>query len=330
MPDLLFPAFIIILALGFDFINGFHDSANSIATVVSTRVLSPTQAVFWAAFFNFIAAFFFTVNVAKTIGKGIVRPEAVDLTVLLAGLIGAILWNLATWYYGLPSSSSHALIGGILGATIAHAGLDAVIVSGIQKIFLFIVLSPAIGFLLGFTALVAVSWLFRRATPTRVDRWFRRLQLVSAGLYSLGHGANDAQKTMGIVTMVLFASGVLRGEFHVPYWIILVSHAVMGLGTFAGGWRIVKTMGMRITKLRPFEGFCAEAGAATILIGTAISGIPVSTTHSIAGGIMGVGAARRFSAVRWGIAQQIVWAWILTIPISALIAAGLFLLLKVL
>ncbi len=329
MPEFLLPTFIIILALGFDFINGFHDAANSIATIVSTRVLSPMQAVFWAAFFNFIAAFFFTVNVAKTIGKGVVHPESVDLTVILAGLIGAVLWNIATWYYGLPSSSSHALIGGIVGAAMAKAGHDAIIASGIEKIVLFIVLSPVIGFLLGFSALVGVSWLFCRATPARVDRWFRRLQLVSAGFYSLGHGANDAQKTMGVITLVLFTSGYYANRpFHVPFWAIIISHAMMGLGTFAGGWRIVKTMGMRITKLRPFEGFCAEAGAAATIIGTAISGIPVSTTHSIAGGIMGVGAARRFSAVRWGIAQQIVWAWILTIPVSALIAAGLFLLLE--
>ena len=326
MPELLLAIFIIILAFGFDFINGFHDAANSIATVVSTRVLSPLQAVFWAAFFNFIAAFFFTVSVARTIGKGIVHPEAVDLTVILSGLVGAILWNLATWYYGLPSSSSHALIGGIVGAAVAHAGLGAVITSGMLKIVLFIVLSPLFGFLLGFLMLISVSWLFHRSTPTRVDRWFRRLQLVSAGLYSLGHGANDAQKTMGIVTMVLFTSGMLRGEFHIPYWVILTSHAFMGLGTLAGGWRIVRTMGMRITKLRPFEGFCAEAGAAATIIGTAIGGIPVSTTHSIAGSIIGVGSARRFSAVRWGIARQIVWAWILTIPVSALIAAVLFLL----
>ncbi len=323
MPDLWLAALIILLAFSFDFVNGFHDAANSIATIVSTRVLSPRQAVFWAAFFNFIAAFFFSVAVAKTIGKGVINPDAVDLTVVLAGLVGGVTWDLITWYYGLPSSSSHALIGGLVGAAVMKAGSGAVVITGLQNILLFIVLSPVIGFLLAYALTTAVAWVCRKIPPARADRWFRRLQLLSAALYSLGHGANDAQKTMGVVTMVLVTIGYYgAGAYYIPWWVILTSHAIMGVGTYFGGWRIVKTMGMRITKLRPFEGFCAEGGAAATIIGTALGGIPVSTTHSIAGGIMGVGATRRLSAVRWGVARNIVWAWVLTIPCSALVAAA--------
>lgn len=320
--------FTILIALIFDFINGFHDAANSIATVVSTRVLSPMQAVIWAAFFNFIAAFGFGVSVATTIGKGVVRPEAINEYVILAGLIGAIVWDLITWHYGIPSSSSHALIGGLAGAAIVNAGISALIPAGIYKILLFIVLSPLLGLVLGFGIMVVVIWVFWRVRPSRVDRWFRRLQLVSAALYSLGHGTNDAQKTMGIIAGLLFSAGYLGKEFYVPIWVILAAHAAIGLGTLAGGWRIVKTMGMRLTKLRPVGGFCAETAGAVTLIGTAIAGIPVSTTHTITGAISGVGATSGLSAVRWGVARQIVWAWILTIPLSAVIAAASFALIK--
>jgi PiT family inorganic phosphate transporter len=312
--------FIIAVALIFDFINGFHDAANSIATVVSTRVLSPTQAVVWAAFFNFVAAFGFGVNVAHTIGKGIVRPDSVDALVILAALLGAITWNLITWYGGIPSSSSHALIGGLAGAAVAKAGTSSLVVGGLAKTALFIVLAPIIGMTLGFGLMVGVMWIFRTASPSRVDRLFRRLQLLSAALYSLGHGTNDAQKTMGIIAGLLFATGRLGPEFHVPFWIVLAAHAAMGLGTLAGGWRIVKTMGMGITRLKPVGGFCAESAGALTLIGTAVGGIPVSTTHTITGAIVGVGATTRLSAVRWGIAGRIVWAWILTIPATALLA----------
>ncbi|MDE2060176.1 MAG: inorganic phosphate transporter [candidate division NC10 bacterium] len=318
----------ILIALIFDFINGFHDAANSIATVVSTRVLSPMQAVIWAAFFNFVAAFGFGVSVATTIGKGVVRPEAINEYVILAALVGAIAWDLITWHYGIPSSSSHALIGGLAGAAIVNAGISALIPAGIYKILLFIVLSPLLGLVLGFGIMVAVIWVFWRFRPSRVDRWFRRLQLVSAALYSLGHGTNDAQKTMGIIAGLLFSAGYLGKEFYVPIWVILAAHAAIGLGTLAGGWRIVKTMGMRLTKLRPVGGFCAETAGAATLIGTAIAGIPVSTTHTITGAISGVGATSRLSAVRWGVARQIVWAWILTIPLSAAIAAASFALIK--
>ncbi len=320
--------FNILVALIFDFINGFHDAANSIATVVSTRVLSPMQAVVWAAFFNFVAAFGFGVSVATTIGKGVVRPEAVNEHVILAGLFGAIAWDLITWYYGIPSSSSHALIGGLAGAAIVNAGVSALIPAGIYKILLFIILSPLLGLVLGFGIMVVVMWLFWQVRPSRVDRLFRRLQLVSAALYSLGHGTNDAQKTMGIIAGLLFSAGYLGREFYVPTWVILSAHAAIALGTMAGGWRIVKTMGMRITKLKPVGGFCAETAGAVTLIGTAIGGIPVSTTHTITGAISGVGATSRLSAVRWGVARQIVWAWILTIPLSAAIAAASFVLIK--
>lgn len=318
--SLLLIGFIILVALVFDYINGFHDAANSIATVVSTRVLSPMQAVAWAAFFNFVAAFGFGVNVAKTVGKGVVESAVVDQWVILAGLTGAILWDLITWYYGIPTSSSHALIGGFAGAAIVKAGFASLIPSGLAKIMAFIVLAPLLGLAVSFTLMVGVFWVFRRARPSRVDGLFRRLQLLSAAAYSLGHGTNDAQKTMGIIAILLFSAGYLGPEFYVPVWVILAAHAAIGLGTLAGGWRIVKTMGMRLTKLRPVGGFCAETAGALMLIGTAMGGIPVSTTHTITGSIMGVGATQRLSAVRWGLARRIIWAWILTIPLSALLA----------
>ena len=317
----LLVAFIIAVALVFDFINGFHDAANSIATVVSTRVLTPMQAVVWAAFFNFVAAFGFGVQVARTVGKGVVQPAVVDQWVILGALTGAIAWNLITWYYGIPSSSSHALIGGFAGAALAKAGWGALIPSGLLKIAIFIVLAPVIGMVLGFVFMVATLWIFRGARPSRVEALFRRLQLLSAAFYSLGHGTNDAQKTMGIIAILLFSSGYLGPEFYVPFWVVLAAHAAMALGTMAGGWRIVKTMGMKLTKLRPVGGFCAETAGAVMLIGTAVGGIPVSTTHTITGSIMGVGAVQRFSAVRWGLAGRIVWAWILTIPLSGTLAA---------
>lgn len=318
--SLLLIGFIILVALVFDYINGFHDAANSIATVVSTRVLSPMQAVAWAAFFNFVAAFGFGVNVAKTVGKGVVESAVVDQWVILAGLTGAILWDLITWYYGIPTSSSHALIGGFAGAAIVKAGFASLIPSGLAKIMAFIVLAPLLGLAVSFTLMVGVFWVFRRARPSRVDWLFRRLQLLSAAAYSLGHGTNDAQKTMGIIAILLFSAGYLGPEFYVPVWVILAAHAAIGLGTLAGGWRIVKTMGMRLTKLRPVGGFCAETAGALMLIGTAVGGIPVSTTHTITGSIIGVGATQRLSAVRWGLAGRIIWAWILTIPLSALLA----------
>ena len=322
--------FIVLVALVFDFFNGFHDAANSIATVVSTRVLTPLQAVAWAAFFNFVAAFGFGVSVAQTVGKGVVQPAVVDEWVILAGLVGAIAWDLITWYFGLPTSSSHALIGGFAGAAVVKAGLTALVPSGLLKIGLFMVLAPVIGLTAGFAFMLATVWIFRRATPGRVDWVFRRMQLLSAAAYSLGHGTNDAQKTMGIIAVLLFTTGHLGNDFYIPLWVILSAHAAIGLGTLAGGWRIVKTMGMRITKLRPVGGFCAETAGAITLIATAAGGIPVSTTHTITGSIMGVGALYRLSAVRWGVAGRIVWAWILTIPASALIAAASWLVLRVL
>ena len=325
--SLLLVAFIIAVALAFDYINGFHDAANSIATVVSTRVLTPFQAVIWAAFFNAVAAFGFGVNVARTVGKGVVDAAVVDQWVILGGLTGAIVWNLITWYVGIPSSSSHALIGGFAGAAVAKAGFGALVATGLLKVAVFIVLAPVLGLALGFTLMVAVLWIFRRARPSRVDGLFRRMQLVSAAFYSLGHGTNDAQKTMGIIAILLFTSGYLGTEFYVPFWVIIAAHLAIGLGTLAGGWRIVKTMGMRLTKLKPVGGFCAETAGALMLIGTAVGGIPVSTTHTITGSIMGVGATQRLSAVRWGVAGRIVWAWILTIPLSALVAAAVWLLL---
>jgi inorganic phosphate transporter, PiT family len=319
---------IVLVALVFDFINGFHDAANSIATVVSTRVLTPLQAVVWAAFFNFVAAFGFGVHVATTVGKGVVHADVVDQWVILAGLVGAITWDLITWYWGLPTSSSHALIGGFAGAALAKAGIGALVASGLVKIGVFMVLAPLIGGVVGFAMMVLTIWVFRNQTPGRVDRIFRRGQLLSAAAYSLGHGTNDAQKTMGIVAVLLFTTGHLGPNFYVPFWVIMAAHAALALGTMAGGWRIVKTMGMRITKLRPVGGFSAETAGAATLIGTALAGIPVSTTHTISGAIMGVGAVQRFSAVRWGVAGRILWAWVLTIPASAIVAAATWLLLR--
>jgi inorganic phosphate transporter, PiT family len=313
--------FIIVVALVFDFINGFHDAANSIATVVSTRVLTPLQAVVWAGFFNFIAAFAFGVHVATTVGKGVVETSVVDQWVILAALVGAIVWDLVTWHWGLPTSSSHALIGGLAGAGVAKAGLGSLVVGGLVKIGVFMILAPLIGLVVGFAMMLLTMWSFRTETPGRVDRVFRKGQLASAAAYSIGHGTNDAQKTMGVIAVLLFSTGHLGPEFYVPFWVILAAGAALGLGTTFGGWRIVKTMGMRITKLRPIGGFSAETAGAITLIGTAIAGIPVSTTHTISGAIMGVGAMQRFSAVRWGVAGRIVWAWIFTIPASALVAA---------
>jgi PiT family inorganic phosphate transporter len=321
---------IVIVALIFDFINGFHDAANSIATVVSTRVLTPLQAVVWAGFFNFVAAFGFGVQVATTVGKGVVQPAVVDQWVILAGLAGAIVWDLITWYWGLPTSSSHALIGGFAGAAVVKAGFGSLVAAGLIKIGVFMILAPLIGLAVGFALMVLTLNVFQHSTPGRVDKIFRRGQLLSAAAYSLGHGTNDAQKTMGIIAVLLFSTGHLGPEFYVPFWVILAAHAAMGLGTMAGGWRIVKTMGMRITKLRPVGGFCAEAAGALTLIGTAIGGIPVSTTQTISGSIMGVGAIQRFSAVRWGVAGRIITAWILTIPASAAVAGVSWWLLRLL
>jgi inorganic phosphate transporter, PiT family len=313
---------LVALALAFDFMNGFHDAANSIATVVSTGVLKPGQAVVFAAFFNVLAILIFQLSVAATVGKGIVQPGVVDTHVVFGALLGAIAWNFATWYYGIPSSSSHALIGGIVGAVMAKAGAGSLIASGIWKTVLFIFVSPLLGFLLGSMMMVVVSQAFRRATPSRVDRWFRRAQLVSAGAYSLGHGGNDAQKTIGIIWMLLIATGyVAVGERTPPFWVVVACYLAIGMGTMFGGWRIVKTMGQKITKLRPVGGFCAETGGAlTLFLATAL-GIPVSTTHTITGAIVGVGSTQRASAVRWGVAGNIVWAWIFTIPASAFVAA---------
>jgi PiT family inorganic phosphate transporter len=312
---------LVVLALAFDFMNGFHDAANSIATVVSTGVLRPQHAVAFAAFFNFVALFIFHLKVAATVGTGIVDPAVVDQYVICGALCGAIAWNLITWWWGLPSSSSHALIGGLVGAAAAKVGFGAIITSGIGKIVLFIFLSPALGFLFGGLLLVVVSWVVRRSTPTRVDRWFRRLQLVSAGLYSLGHGGNDAQKTIGIIWLVLIAANVEGAKEQVPYWVVISCYVAIALGTMFGGWRIVKTMGQKITKLKPIHGFCAETGGAITLFLASFLGVPVSTTHTITGAIVGVGSTRNINTVRWGLAGTIVWAWIFTIPASALIAA---------
>ena len=312
---------LVFLALAFDFMNGFHDAANSIATVVSTGVLKPTQAVLFAAFFNFVAIFIFHLSVAATVGKGIVQPGVVDTHVVFGALTGAITWNVITWYYGIPSSSSHALIGGIVGAVIAKGGASALLAAGIAKTVTFIFVSPVLGFLFGSLMMVAVAWVFRHARPSKVDRWFRRLQLVSAGAYSLGHGGNDAQKTIGIIWMLLISAGIMGSDEAVPMWVVISCYASIGLGTAFGGWRIIKLMGQKITKLKPVGGFCAQTGGAiTLFIATAM-GIPVSTTHTITGAIVGVGSAQKFSAVRWGVAGGIVWAWILTIPFSAVIAA---------
>jgi inorganic phosphate transporter, PiT family len=318
---------IICVALAFDFLNGFHDAANSIATVVSTRVLSPQKAVVWAAFFNFAAAALLGTHVAKTVGNGMVDLSVVTPHVILAGLLGAIAWNLITWYYGIPVSSSHALWGGYAGAAIAKAGPAAIIVSGWVRPILYIVLAPLIGMLLGFALQVLVTWIFRRWNPFRLDELFRRLQLVSAGLYSLGHGGNDAQKTMGIITGLLVTIGYLK-TFEVPIWVEILSYAAIALGTMFGGWRIVKTMGTKITKLQPFGGFCAESAGAITLFWATNAGIPVSTTHTITGAIMGVGATRRLSAVKWGVAGRIVWAWLLTMPLAAAMSALSYLVLS--
>jgi PiT family inorganic phosphate transporter len=316
----LYVVLICAVAFAFDFVNGFHDAANSIATVVSTRVLRPMYAVVWAAFFNFVAAFTFGVHVATTMGKGIVEESAVTNEVILAALVGAIVWDLITWYMGLPTSSSHALIGGLMGAVSVRSGITALKTAGIIKVSAFIVIAPLIGLLLGYFTRTLVSWIFRRSSPKKLAPYFRRLQLLSAALYSLGHGTNDAQKTMGIVALLLYTNGYME-VFHVPPWIILSAHAAIALGTMAGGWRIIKTMGMRITKLQPVDGFCAETSAAVSLFGTAAAGIPVSTTHTITGAIVGVGSTRRLSAVRWGVTIGVLWVWVLTIPGSAVIAA---------
>jgi len=316
-------ALLILVALIFDYINGFHDAANSIATVVSTRVLSPAQAVAWAAFFNFAAAFFFGTGVAKTVGSGMVDLAVVTEAVIFSGLMGAITWNLITWYFGLPTSSSHALFGGYAGAAVAKAGFGAIIASGWSKTIIFIVVAPMIGLAVGLALMTAILWIFRHSTPARVDRWFRRLQLVSAAAYSLMHGANDAQKTMGIITGALVTGGYLA-TFDVPLWVILIAHAAIALGTLTGGWRIIKTMGQKITKLQPSGGFAAETGAAVAIYTATALGVGISTTHAITGAIVGVGATKRLSAVRWGVAGQIVWAWILTIPASATLGAACY------
>jgi PiT family inorganic phosphate transporter len=313
--------FLVVLAIAFDFMNGLHDAANSIATVVSTGVMRPHHAVAFAAFFNFVAIFIFHLKVASTVGKGIVDPAIVDQYVIFGALVGAIAWNGLTWFFGMPSSSSHALIGGLIGATVAKAGFHPLVASGISKTVAFIFVSPILGFVFGGLLMVAVSWIVRRASPSRVDRWFRRLQLVSASAYSLGHGGNDAQKTIGIIWVLLISAKVLAPGDDVPVWVIISCYVAIGLGTLFGGWRIVKTMGQKITKLKPVHGFCAETGGAiTLFLATAL-GIPVSTTHTITGAIVGVGSTRKFSAVRWGVAGNIVWAWIFTIPASAFIAA---------
>lgn len=312
------------VALVFDFLNGLHDAANSIATIVSTRVLSAGHAVIWAAFFNFIAFLFFGLNVAQTVGKGIISPTIVDDAVIFGALGGAITWNVVTWLAGIPSSSSHALIGGLLGSGMAKGGLDPVVWAGVGKTVAGIVVSPALGFGLALILVLIVSWLFVRATPAMADGTFRKLQFVSASLFSLGHGGNDAQKTMGIITVLLYAHGTLSGAFHVPLWVVLSCQAAMALGTLCGGWRIVHTMGSKITRLSPQQGFCAETGGAIALFFFTHLGIPVSTTHTITGSIVGVGAARRVSAVRWNLATGIVWAWVITLPAAGLMGAAFY------
>jgi PiT family inorganic phosphate transporter len=312
---------LIVIALAFDFLNGLHDAANSIATVVSTRVLSPVFAVFWAAFFNFIAFLVFGLHVANTMGKGIIDANIVDPSVIFGALIGAIFWNVLTWIYGIPSSSSHALIGGLVGAGIAKAGFSAVIWSGLGTVAMFIVLSPLIGLCLAGLLMIVAAWASVRATPFAADRRFRVLQFISSSMFSLGHGGNDAQKTMGIITVLLYSQGHLGGEFHVPFWVVIACQAAMGLGTLSGGWRIVKTVGSKITDLKPIQGFCAETGGALALFGATWLGIPVSTTHTIIGAVVGVGAMRRTSAVRWGTAGNIVIAWVITLPAAAIVGA---------
>ena len=323
-----FVIFLVAVALVFDFINGFHDSSNAISTIVSTRVLAPQHAVLWAAFFNFVAAFFIGTQVAHTIGQGIIHRDIIDNGLIFAALGGAITWNLITWYYGLPSSSSHALIGGLIGAGIAKAGTGTLVWSGITKTTAFIVLSPAIGLVLGYIFMVISLNLNRNSNVARSDKLYRKLQFVSSAIYSLGHGMNDAQKTIGIIAILLYSKGLIDSSFNIPYWIIIMCYSVIALGTMFGGWRIVKTMGTKITKLQPIGGFSAEAAAACSIIGASIAGIPVSTTHTITGAIVGVGATKRMNAVRWGVAGNIIWAWILTIPISASISALIYLALK--
>jgi inorganic phosphate transporter, PiT family len=315
---------LILVALIFDYINGFHDAANSIATVVSTRVLSPGKAVIWAAFFNFIAAFAFGTAVARTVGSGMIDIHIFTFAVVFGGLAGAIIWDLITWYYGLPTSSSHALFGGYAGAAVAKAGFGAIVPAGWTKTLIFIVVAPMIGLLVGFTLMVSIYWLFKGISPGRVDKWFRRLQLLSAAAFSLMHGANDAQKTMGIIAGALVTGGYLQlvdGKLPIPFWVVLAAHTAIGLGTLSGGWRIIHTMGSKITRLQPMSGFAAETGAAAAIFIATILGVGISTTHTITGAIVGVGATRRVSAVRWGIAGQIVWAWVLTIPASAAVGA---------
>ncbi len=323
--SLLFIILIIFIALVFDYTNGMHDAANSISTIVSTRVLTPRQAVVWAAFFNFVAFLIFSTTVAETIGHGMIDIKTVTPTVILAGLGGAILWNIITWYLGLPSSSSHALIGGYAGAAIVKSGLGVIIVSGWYKTLIFIVVAPTIGLCLGFILKIITLWITYKRTPAGVNKWSRILQFFSAALYSLGHGGNDAQKTMGIIASLLFAGGLIK-EFRIPLWVVLSAHAAIGLGTLSGGWRIVKTMGQKITKLEPIDGFCAETSAAFSIFLATHFGIPVSTTHVITGAISGVGSAKRFRAVRWGVTVRIVWAWIFTIPVSALMGGLIYLL----
>ncbi len=328
LDSLVFVIFLVGVALVFDFINGFHDSANSIATVVSTQVLPPKYAVIWAAFFNFAAVFFIGVPVAKTIGTGIIHPGIIDNLLIFTALSAAIIWNLITWFFGLPSSSSHALIGGLIGAGVVKGGTQVLVWKGITKATLFIVVSPAIGMMLGLVLMVLVLNLFRKTHPAKMDHVFRKMQLFSAATYSLGHGMNDAQKTMGIIAMALYGQGLLGPTFHIPFWVVSLCYIVIALGTVSGGWRIVKTMGTRITKLRPIGGFCAETAAAISIIGASLAGIPVSTTHTITGAIVGVGSTIRLSAVRWGIAGTIIWAWVLTIPVSAFLSALLYFVLR--
>lgn len=316
---MIFIIFIVLIALVFDFTNGMHDAANSIATVVSTKVLSPRQAVVWAAFFNFVAFLIFGTGVAETIGKGLIDISVVTPKIIFAGLLGAIAWNLITWHFGLPSSSSHALMGGYLGAAVAKAGFGVMIMSGWTKIFIFIVLAPLLGLILGTSLTILTMWLFRNQPMPRISAWARRMQLISAALYSLGHGGNDAQKTMGIVASLLFAAGILK-TFHIPLWVVLAAHSAIALGTLSGGWRIVRTMGQKICKLRPIDGFCAETASAISIFFSTHMGVPVSTTHVITGAIAGVGSARSIAAVKWDVTLRIVWAWILTIPGAALIS----------
>lgn len=324
MVDFFVIGAIVFVALIFDFMNGFHDAANSISTIVATNVLSPRTAVLLAAFWNFIGMFFFGVAIATTIGKGVIDPGASTVPVIFAGLIGAIIWNVITWYFGLPTSSSHALIGGLIGSAVTASGIGVLNFGGVSKILTFMVVAPVLGFLGAIAFSVIVFFIFRKSSPINVNGYFKRFQLVSSSLYSLGHGTNDAQKTMGIITILLLSGGVIS-SFDVPFWVIFASHAAISLGTYFGGWRIVKTMGHKITKLRPVHGFCAESAGSVVLLGTAVSGIPVSTTHVIAGSIFGVGTSRRVSSVRWGVARRIVGAWILTIPASAAIAGAAFL-----